>query len=224
MFVTKAVRGCFNSFFNILVRLPKQPILRFRCLSKHWNRLLSDHFMKSRSRRMILLPTRPLHAIDYTNDGTINGIVLLVFIDDMILYNPFTIVPKQSLHPSHSSSNAYGFCYGTTPDDLKIVRLRVLDHIDYYRCDVFSLKNSGGPRNYLLGVRMRCSIIFSRSAVGVFCLKYTLIFFSRDAAAHPGQRVGPPLLKNGSWSAKLKKFVQWCSVSLYGTFVNGFLY
>ncbi|MFS7937608.1 putative F-box domain-containing protein [Helianthus anomalus] len=91
--------------FNILVRLPKQPILRFRCLSKHWNPLLSDHFMKSRSRRMILLPTRPLHTIDYTNDGTINGIVL-VFKDDMILYNPFTqafkIVSNQSLHPSHA--------------------------------------------------------------------------------------------------------------------------
>ncbi|KAJ0810646.1 hypothetical protein HanPI659440_Chr01g0029391 [Helianthus annuus] len=27
----------------------------------------------------------------------------------------------------------------------------------------------------------------------VFCLKDTLIFFSRGAAAHPGQRVGPTL-------------------------------
>ncbi|MFS8005220.1 hypothetical protein Hanom_Chr13g01234841 [Helianthus anomalus] len=40
---------------------------------------------------------------------------------------------------------------------------------------------------------MRCSTIFSRGVVGFFCLKYTLIFFSRGAATHPGQRVGPPL-------------------------------
>ncbi|KAK1409724.1 hypothetical protein QVD17_36253 [Tagetes erecta] len=51
---------------NILARLPGKPLLRFRCESKHWNRLISDPcFMKSRSRRMILSPyTRPLVVID----------------------------------------------------------------------------------------------------------------------------------------------------------------
>ncbi|MFS7909940.1 hypothetical protein Hanom_Chr02g00100491 [Helianthus anomalus] len=28
----------------------------------------------------------------------------------------------------------------------------------------------------------------------VFCLKYTLIFFSRGAAAHFGKRLGPPMV------------------------------
>ncbi|MFS8028071.1 putative F-box domain, galactose oxidase/kelch, beta-propeller, F-box associated interaction [Helianthus anomalus] len=51
---------------NILTRLPGKPLLRFRCVSKHWNRVISDpYFMKSRSRRMILLShTRPLVVID----------------------------------------------------------------------------------------------------------------------------------------------------------------
>ncbi|KAF5770572.1 putative F-box domain-containing protein [Helianthus annuus] len=51
---------------NILARLPGKPLLRFRCVSKHWNGLISDpYFMKSRSRRMILLPfPRPLVALD----------------------------------------------------------------------------------------------------------------------------------------------------------------
>ncbi|KAF5770599.1 putative F-box domain-containing protein [Helianthus annuus] len=51
---------------NILARLPGKPLLRFRCTSKHWNRLISDpYFMKSRSRRMVLFPLlKPLVAID----------------------------------------------------------------------------------------------------------------------------------------------------------------
>ncbi|KAM0053730.1 putative F-box domain-containing protein [Helianthus debilis subsp. tardiflorus] len=53
---------------NILAQLPGKPLLQFRCVSKHWNGLISDpYFMKSRSRRMILLPfTRPLVVIDDT--------------------------------------------------------------------------------------------------------------------------------------------------------------
>ncbi|KAF5770568.1 putative F-box domain-containing protein [Helianthus annuus] len=51
---------------SILARLPGKPLLRFRCASKHWNRLISDpYFMKSRSRRMVLFPLlKPLVAID----------------------------------------------------------------------------------------------------------------------------------------------------------------
>ncbi|XP_076895276.1 putative F-box protein At4g10190 [Bidens hawaiensis] len=51
---------------NILARLPGKPLQRLKCTSKHWNRLISDpDFMKSRSRRMILLPfPRPLVVID----------------------------------------------------------------------------------------------------------------------------------------------------------------
>ncbi|KAK1431366.1 hypothetical protein QVD17_07823 [Tagetes erecta] len=46
--------------------MPTTPLLRFRGISNHWNRLISDHFMKSRSRRMILLPAyfQSLQAID----------------------------------------------------------------------------------------------------------------------------------------------------------------
>ncbi|KAK9061200.1 hypothetical protein SSX86_018380 [Deinandra increscens subsp. villosa] len=52
--------------YNILARLPGKALLRSRCVSKHWNRLISDPcFMKLRSRRMILLPfSRPLAVFD----------------------------------------------------------------------------------------------------------------------------------------------------------------
>ncbi|KAK1409750.1 hypothetical protein QVD17_36279 [Tagetes erecta] len=95
---------------NILARLPGKPLLRFRCVSKHWNHLISDpYLMKTRSRRMILLPfPRPLALIDdnvpaqdkahsmvrigspldhqeedieVSIVGTLNGIVLLALTD-----------------------------------------------------------------------------------------------------------------------------------------------
>ncbi|XP_022013974.1 F-box/kelch-repeat protein At3g06240-like [Helianthus annuus] len=52
----------------IFLRVPTKPLFRFKSLSKHWNRLISDpQFIKSRSRRMIFLPGLPFdHAIDNT--------------------------------------------------------------------------------------------------------------------------------------------------------------
>ncbi|KAK9061544.1 hypothetical protein SSX86_018726 [Deinandra increscens subsp. villosa] len=52
--------------YNILARLPGKALLRSRCVSKHWNTLISyPCFMKMRSRRMILLPiSRPLAVLD----------------------------------------------------------------------------------------------------------------------------------------------------------------
>ncbi|MFS7959461.1 hypothetical protein Hanom_Chr08g00691351 [Helianthus anomalus] len=47
-------------------------------------------------------------------------------------------------------------------------------------------------RNYLLRMQMRCSTIFSKGAA-VFLPKIYTNFFSRGAAAHLGQRVGPPM-------------------------------
>lgn len=116
--------------------------------------------MKSRSRRMIFLPSLPFHAIDNTNDtertmiklcspfspesyeemtivGSFNGILLLVLSDNsyddhLILYNPFSGKFKKVPDPVSQSDTyftyAYGFGYGTTADDLKIVRLR--QHFD----------------------------------------------------------------------------------------------
>ncbi|XP_071738817.1 F-box/kelch-repeat protein At3g06240-like [Rutidosis leptorrhynchoides] len=107
---------------NILTRLPGKSLIRFRCVSKHWNRLISDpYFMKSRSRRMILLKhPMPFVVLD-TKDhsimkipnslleereckevsivGTHNGIVVLVTTDfslrtHIYLYNPLTRASK----------------------------------------------------------------------------------------------------------------------------------
>ncbi|XP_076954704.1 putative F-box protein At3g16210 [Bidens hawaiensis] len=128
--------------FAILVRMPTKPLLRLRCLSKQWNPTISDHFMKSRSRRMILLPFKPLQVMDTATHsvselpfpnfmnpgseghliigGTYNGIVLLV-LKDMILYNPITGAYKTVPNPPPSKSS-------TNFDQ------------DSRWCDVFSLK------------------------------------------------------------------------------------
>ncbi|KAM0001789.1 putative F-box domain, kelch-type beta propeller, F-box associated interaction [Helianthus debilis subsp. tardiflorus] len=50
----------------IFLRLPRKPLFQLKCLSKHWNRLISEHFTKLRSRRMMFLPSLPFHAIDNT--------------------------------------------------------------------------------------------------------------------------------------------------------------
>ncbi|PWA29490.1 F-box domain-containing protein [Artemisia annua] len=109
--------------YNILARLPQKSLLRFQCVSKHWNHLIKDpYLMKLRSniRRMILLSheRRLLTTDDTTNLvvevssflgpvdilGTFNGIVLLLvknntyidnyYVHQLILYNPVTRVSK----------------------------------------------------------------------------------------------------------------------------------
>ncbi|KAJ0520299.1 hypothetical protein HanIR_Chr10g0457821 [Helianthus annuus] len=52
-----------------------------------------------------------------------------------------------------------------------------------------------GLRNYLLSVRMRGLIVFSKGAVRFFCLKNTLIFFPNGTLTHPQRHLGPPLLR-----------------------------
>ncbi|KAI3706073.1 hypothetical protein L1987_76326 [Smallanthus sonchifolius] len=152
--------------FDIFIRMPTKPLLQLRCLSKDWNRMIADHVTKSKSRRMTILPFKPLHALDnkvhsifklpssLNNKeskhvrlaGTLNGIVLLV-LEDMILYNPLTgafkIVPNPPFESSYTRNENYGFGYGTSPDDLKIVRLTPNNnklYDDSRSCNVFSLK------------------------------------------------------------------------------------
>ncbi|PWA72908.1 F-box domain-containing protein [Artemisia annua] len=91
---------------KIVVWLPTKSLFRFKCVSKHWNTVIPNYFMKfRRCRRMILLPVQPFHAIDNTVPydhidhliikrcspfgnvegkrviivGTFNGILLLAF-------------------------------------------------------------------------------------------------------------------------------------------------
>ncbi|XP_076902649.1 F-box/kelch-repeat protein At3g06240-like [Bidens hawaiensis] len=86
-------------------------------------------------------PFRPESYEHMTIVGSFNGILLLVlgyhFYDHMILYNPFSGKFKKVPDPVvQSRTNVYGFGYGTTADDLKIVRLsRYIKTIE-----VFSLK------------------------------------------------------------------------------------
>ncbi|KAJ9562139.1 hypothetical protein OSB04_007299 [Centaurea solstitialis] len=105
---------------NILSRLSPKPLMRFRCASKHWNRLITD--LNSRSRRMILLcyGRTHLYAFDpkhqntvkltypfehqiykFSIIGTLLGIVLLLLEENIvgprifILYNPLTRATKK---------------------------------------------------------------------------------------------------------------------------------
>ncbi|XP_076904181.1 putative F-box protein At3g16210 [Bidens hawaiensis] len=181
--------------FAILVRMPIKPLLRLRCLSKHWNHTISDHFMKSRSRRMILLPFKPLQVMDtaahsvselpfpnFINPGsedrliiggTYNGIMLLVHID-MILYNPLTGAYKTVPNPpplESSTSTNYGFCYGTSLDDLKIVRL-INERSGFDQesrwCDVFSLKKGSWSTTSRTLVRAFYTIDYAGTFVNGF--------------------------------------------------------
>ncbi|XP_071687817.1 F-box/kelch-repeat protein At3g06240-like [Rutidosis leptorrhynchoides] len=143
---------------NILARLPTKPLLRFRCVSRYWLRMLMDpYFMKLRSHKNIILHINRenLYFIDSnvsTNDstysvftrcypledlhtirpfarliGSFNGLVLIVYIIDFILYNPFTGVTSKKLPDPPTPikyRNGYGLGYGDTPSDLKIVKLK----------------------------------------------------------------------------------------------------
>ncbi|KAM0058605.1 putative F-box domain-containing protein [Helianthus debilis subsp. tardiflorus] len=138
---------------NIIARLPAKPLLRFRCVSKYWNHMLTEpNFMKLRSRKTIILPLHnTFHLIDdnVLNDdmpnlivkrcyplvdesrdmkviGTLNGIVVIQSHPNIfMLYNPFTGVSELlPFPPTYYKGAACGFGYGPTPDDLKIIRFR----------------------------------------------------------------------------------------------------
>ncbi|GJR92256.1 F-box domain containing protein [Tanacetum coccineum] len=103
--------------------------------------------------------------------GTFNGIAVLVFkaycVGDKstyirtILYNPFTSAYKLVPDPHcecYNTNHIYGFGYGSTPDDLKIVRFsgrKPLHHESCRTFDVFSFKSNSWNRsmNEIRGVR-----------------------------------------------------------------------
>ncbi|XP_071687385.1 F-box/kelch-repeat protein At3g06240-like [Rutidosis leptorrhynchoides] len=154
---------------RILVHLPTRSLVRFQCVSKHWNRLIKyPYIMKFRSPKLFALPIdKSLHLIDAASNsivnsccptedvcdwgqyervyaiGAFNGIVVLSLEDirSLILYNPLTYEYKKLNPPPDNNVRqipyGYGFGYGATPDDLKIVTLKH-DHI----CQVFSIKKN----------------------------------------------------------------------------------
>ncbi|GKC84387.1 putative F-box domain-containing protein [Tanacetum coccineum] len=143
---------------NILARLPGKSLLRSRCVSKHWNRLISDPcFMKLRSRQMILFGYPwPLVVIDdnvpvedkahsmlkipslleYTIVyivGTFSGLVILVFTDmlsrgHMILYNPLTRASKTLAVMDPPSNRYLPYVFGFDTNELKVVRFEFINH------------------------------------------------------------------------------------------------
>ncbi|PWA80166.1 F-box domain-containing protein [Artemisia annua] len=173
---------------NILDRLPTKDLARFKCVSKHWSRLIIDpYFLKFGSRRMILLIAAgsPLHVVDPDDTsnlmfklrfpfgnpkskdvkclGIFNGIAILVFkaycVDNKstyirtILYNPFTAAYELVPDPHSECLNInhiYGFGYGATPDDLKIIRFSDRKPRRTESCrtfDVFSFKSNSWNRS-----------------------------------------------------------------------------
>ncbi|GJT44030.1 F-box domain containing protein [Tanacetum coccineum] len=84
-----------------------------------------------------------------TIPGSLNGLVLLrypgISKSPMILYNPFTraskIIPYSVYSSGRCGIDAYGFGYGATTDDLRIIVL-YKTYSDNIPCEVFYLKTS----------------------------------------------------------------------------------
>ncbi|GJY19325.1 F-box domain containing protein [Tanacetum coccineum] len=158
--ITRMAEACMPDEIldNILARLPGKSLLRSRCVSKHWNRLISDPcFMKLRSRQMILfgypwplvviddnvpvedkahsmlkIPSLLEYAIVYIV-GTFSGLVILVFTDmlsrgHMILYNPLTRASKTLAVMDPPSNRYLPYVFGFDTDELKVVRFEFINH------------------------------------------------------------------------------------------------
>ncbi|XP_071702509.1 F-box/kelch-repeat protein At3g06240-like [Rutidosis leptorrhynchoides] len=100
--------------------------------------------------------------------GSFNGLVLIVYIKDLILYNPFTGESKKLPDPPTPIMyrNGYGFGYGDTPSDLKLVKFIEFSH----RFEVYDFKrnswSSWSSDKY--GIRY----IMFRHSVGTFLNGY----------------------------------------------------
>ncbi|GJV74524.1 F-box domain containing protein [Tanacetum coccineum] len=155
---------------NILAWLPAKPLVRFQCVSKHWNRMLTEpNFMNFRSRKSIILPlSEALHLIDHnvpTDDmphsilkrcypykkrdkyssvrviGTFNGIVLLRLRSrSLILYNPFTGAFKKLPGPPYRDCRRPGYGFGHGATPDDLKIVRFKQESDI--CDVYSFKKS----------------------------------------------------------------------------------
>lgn len=85
--------------------------------------------------------------------GTYCGIVLLhvhvkntsdahkTGFSHIVLYNPVTGMSRSVRDPNSLKSSVYGFGYGKTPSDFKVVRIRNIS-MDLAYCDVLTLKTS----------------------------------------------------------------------------------
>ncbi|KAM0060311.1 putative F-box domain-containing protein [Helianthus debilis subsp. tardiflorus] len=176
--------------WNILARLPAKPLLRFRCVSTQWNSMLTEpNFMKFRSRKTTILPQlETLQLIDdnvpiddtsnsivsrryplenllrkYQRPqvmGTFNGIVLLPYSRNLILYNPFTCVSNELPCPSSDvhRRGAFGLGYGANSGVLKLVKFRASCQV----CHVFdSVADSGmfSTRNVLMALNVESMVL-----------------------------------------------------------------
>ncbi|XP_071740737.1 F-box/kelch-repeat protein At3g06240-like [Rutidosis leptorrhynchoides] len=135
---------------NILAKLPTKSLVRFRCVSRYWRCMLMEpYFIKLRSHKNIILSVNT-ENLDFINGGntysifkqcypldhlrrttanligSFNGLVLMVYAYSFILYNPFTGESKKLPSPPSRIGcykTGYGFGYGATPNDLKIVKI-----------------------------------------------------------------------------------------------------
>ncbi|KAF3618566.1 F-box protein CPR1 [Capsicum chacoense] len=137
---------------EILIRLPVQSLLRFKCISKSCNTLISHpkfkekHYHHAKNNKKILIAqmhpgTRTTsyysssfssslqklakQPTDYTVLCCYDGLVLLWHYNDHLLWNPSTNELVQL--PNHefpdASSTTYGLRYDSTSDDYKILML-----------------------------------------------------------------------------------------------------
>ncbi|KAJ9562309.1 hypothetical protein OSB04_007469, partial [Centaurea solstitialis] len=187
---------------NILSQLSAKPLMRFRCVSKHWNSVITDpYFIKSISHRRILIPSglTGLYAFNpkyqkivkltypFENQihkcnviGTLNGILLLVLEKYFyglrrifILYNPLTRATEKLPDLPHPCC-----------------------HWDVMRCAY------GFCHGNIITIKYPCDCHFSSRD------KYCNIFS----------------LKNSSWTVQKTTFTCYDFVHRVGIFLNGFLH
>ncbi|PHT57154.1 hypothetical protein CQW23_05640 [Capsicum baccatum] len=147
---------------GILSKLPVKSLVRFKCVSKFWNTLISHSYLKKQhlihaknqlsSQKLLFIKWDPnchfwsssLSLVQLVKDTRIfdcpsnsypeNGIT--------VLWNPSTresvLLPKSSLSSTHDDDidvgSTYGLAYDSTSDDYKVLEIDINVEEDYAGC------------------------------------------------------------------------------------------
>ncbi|PWA87873.1 F-box domain-containing protein [Artemisia annua] len=189
----------------IFLRMPTKPLLQLKCLSKHWNCVISNpSFMKARSRRMILAPALPLHAIDISVQGNDmnHSMIKLHFPYAMLEDKEVTIV---------GSFNGIVF--------LVLEKAYRPHELILYNPFTGAFKTVPRPpysdyTNHMYGF-----------GYGTILDDLKIIRIMRYDSANSGSRLYEIFsLKSGSWSSPSVLIGKYHFLKYSGTFVNGYLY
>ncbi|KAJ0542301.1 putative F-box domain-containing protein [Helianthus annuus] len=223
-----------HMLYHILLRMPTKLVIRFKYLSKQWNRLISDpSFMESRARRMNFLPSLPFHVIDDNvtgnDDMAPSTIKLFSPLINSKKYTKITVVGSFNgivllVLENHKTSNAW---YNHYDHDMMLYNplsgeFKTLPHsgtFDGYCNYVYGFGYSTTADDIKI-VRLK-EVSCHLESSEVFGLKNWSWSRPSKVGLESSEVFG---LKNWSWSrrSKVKGYSTYGRYS--GTFVNGFLY